>query len=87
MKPLHLRSRRCPIEPHYHLPFIQFAPEPWQRRLVRMLGKEPYPSLRSLSKRDLRRLFPKGRVIECRVTFFPKTLIAYYSSETKKEMT
>ncbi len=68
------------------MPLIQFAPEPWQR-LVRMLGKEPYPSLRSLSQRDLRRLFPKGRAIECRVTFFPETLIAYYSSEAKKEMT
>ena len=77
----------CPIEPHYHLPLIQFAPEPWQRRLVRMLGKEPYPSLRLLSQRELRRLFPKGCVIECRVTFFPETLIAYYSPEAKKEMT
>ena len=76
-----------PIEPHYLLPFIQFAPEPWQRRLVRMLGETPYPSLRSLSQRDLRRLFPKGRVIGCRVTFFPETLIAYHCSEAKKEMT
>lgn len=66
-----------PIEPHYHLPFAQFLPEGAQQRLVRSLGKTPYVHLRLLTRRELRRLFPRGQVIGSRVTFYPETLIAY----------
>ncbi len=66
-----------PIEPHYHLPFIQFLPQQWQRGLVSKLGKVPYENLRLLSKSQLRELFPHGGVIGCRVTFHSETLIAY----------
>ena len=66
-----------PIEPHYHLPFAQFLPEGTQQRLVRSLGRTPYVHLRLLTRRELRRLFPRGRVMGSRVTFYPETLIAY----------
>jgi len=66
-----------PVDPHYHLPFIQLLPETTQRRLVRRLGKIPYDHLHLLTAKKLRRLFPAGEVIGCRVTFYPETLIAY----------
>ncbi len=66
-----------PVEPHYHLPFVQFLSQSRQQRLVRALGKQPYPVLRLLSRRRLGQLFPSSAVVGCRVTFYPETLIAY----------
>lgn len=66
-----------PIEPHYHLPFVQLLPQRWQRRLATKLGKVPYENLYLLTKSQLRELFPEGYVLGCRVTFYPETLIAY----------
>ena len=66
-----------PVEPHYHLPLIQFLPQRWQRSLVRGLGRTPYANLNLLTKQQLQRLLPGGGVIGCRVTFYPETLIAY----------
>jgi hypothetical protein len=66
-----------PIEPHYHLPFVQLLPQRWQRRLVTKLGKVPYENLYLLTKSQLRELFPEGDVLGCRVTFYSETLIAY----------
>ncbi|MFQ5662250.1 MAG: class I SAM-dependent methyltransferase [Terriglobia bacterium] len=65
-----------PIEAHYHLPLVQFLPHHWQRGLARALGKTPYPRLRLLSARQLRRLFPESQILGCRVTFYPETLVA-----------
>jgi len=66
-----------PVDPHYHLPFVQLLPESAQRDLVRRLGKTPYEHLHLLTSRQLRKLFPLGEVVGCRVTFYPETLIAY----------
>jgi len=66
-----------PIEPHYHLPFVQLLPEISQRRLVKRLGRTPYDHLQLLTARKMRSLFAQGKVIGCRVTFYPETLIAY----------
>jgi len=66
-----------PIEPHYHLPYVQFLPEESQRKLVKVLGKVPYDNLRLLTRGEMRRLFKEGEVIASRVTFYPETLIAY----------
>ncbi len=66
-----------PIEPHYHLPLVQFLPERTQRGLVKRLRKVPYDNLQLLTARQLRQLFPGGHVVGCRVTFYPETLIAY----------
>ena len=69
-----------PFEVHYRLPLVQFLSAPVQERLVRALGKTPYPVLNLLSARQLQRLFPDSRVIGCRVTFYPETLIAFGGS-------
>jgi SAM-dependent methyltransferase len=66
-----------PIEPHYHLPLMQFMPQDLQRRVATRFGKVPYDHIRLLSKRELRELFPTSNLTHCRVTFFPETLIAY----------
>ena len=66
-----------PIEPHYHLPLVQFLPQGWQRGLVRGLSRTPYDTLNLLTKRQFHRLFPDADVIGCRVTFCPETLVAY----------
>ena len=73
-------NRFYPIDPHYHLPFVQFLPQETQERLVTRLGKVAYEHLDLLSRFDLRKLFPTSKVVGCRVTFYPETLIAYYSS-------
>jgi hypothetical protein len=65
-----------PIEPHYHLPFIQFFPTNWQHRLARAVGKQPYPRLCLLSASRMKELFPGSRILTCRVTFYPETLVA-----------
>jgi 2-polyprenyl-3-methyl-5-hydroxy-6-metoxy-1,4-benzoquinol methylase len=70
-----------PVEPHYHLPLVQFLPQRWQRSLVEALGRTPYENLNLLTKQQLQRLLPDGDVIGCRVTFYPETLIAYRPPE------
>ena len=65
-----------PIELHYHLPLVQFLSPSRQQRLARALGKTPYPPLHLLDRRKLARLFPGSRIVPCRVTFYPETLIA-----------
>jgi SAM-dependent methyltransferase len=74
-------NRWYPIEPHYHLPFVQFLSEESQRWLVAKLGMKPYAHLRLLSARELRQLFPDSRILRCRVTFYPETLIAVRSPD------
>jgi len=66
-----------PMEPHYHLPYVQLLPQIWQRKVASSLGKPTYEHLQLLSKREMQRLFPTSEVIGCRVTFYPETLIAY----------
>jgi hypothetical protein len=65
-----------PIDAHYHLPLVQFLSTPRQQRLARLLGKTPYPPLHLLDSKKLTQLFPGGRILRCRVTFYPETLIA-----------
>jgi hypothetical protein len=66
-----------PFDPHYHLPFVQLLPQTTQRSLVKRMGKTPYEHLHLLTARQLRTLFPAGKVVRSRVTFYPETLIAY----------
>ena len=70
-----------PVEPHYHLPYVQLLPQHWQHRAAASIGKPTYPYLQLLSRRDMRRLFPTSDVVGCRVTFYPETLIAYREPE------
>jgi Methyltransferase domain len=74
-------NRWYPVEPHYHLPFVQFLSQDKQKRLAGSFGKPTYDHLRLLSKSDMRRLFPTSKVVGCRVTFYLETLIAYRRPE------
>jgi len=65
------------VDPHYHLPFVQFLSQENQKRLVARLGKVAYEHLVLLSRADLRRLFPTSKIAGCRVTFYAETLVAY----------
>jgi SAM-dependent methyltransferase len=71
-----------PVEPHYHLPLVQFLRQPVQRRIAASFGKPTYDYLQLLSAHDMRELFPTSRVVGCRVTVYPETLIAYRPSTT-----
>jgi hypothetical protein len=70
-------NRWYPVDPHYHLPFVQFLSQENQKRLVARLGKVAYEHLVLLSRADLRRLFPTSKIAGCRVTFYAETLVAY----------
>jgi len=70
-------NRRFPVDPHYHIPLVQFLSPQSQQRLVKNLGKVPYEHLHLLNRGDLRRLFPTSRIVGCRVTLYAETLIAY----------
>jgi len=71
-----------PFETHHHLPFFQFLPRPVQMHYNRLLGthipKGTVQELGLLSARQLRRLFPTGRIAKVRVTFWPETLVAHH---------
>ena len=71
-----------PLEPHYHLPFIQFLPRALQRQYNRFFGssipKGELQDLALVSARELQRLFPTSVIARMRVTFWPETLVAYY---------
>ncbi len=58
-----------PIEPHYHLPYVQLLPQQWQDRVAASLGKPTYQYLQLLARRDMLRSFPASEVVGCRVTF------------------
>jgi len=71
-----------PLEPHYHLPFIQFMPRSAQRIYNQLFGtylpKGQVQELGLLSARDLQKLFPTSSIARMRVTFWPETLVAYF---------
>ncbi len=69
-----------PIEIHQKLPCVHFLPHSLQRVIRRRIktypGNEPLTLLRA---GQLRRLFPGSTIVKQRVTFYPETLIAYYT--------
>lgn len=69
-------NRWFAVEPHYHLPFIQFLSQERQKKVARRLRKVPYDQLDLLGREQLQRLFPTSTIIGCRVTLYAETLIA-----------
>lgn len=72
-----------PFEPHYEMPFFQFLPESFKRRLTRRvrigwITKESYEPIALATKRELRRLFPRANIAGLSFTHvLPETLIAW----------
>jgi hypothetical protein len=50
-----------PVEPHYHLPLVQFLPQRWQRSLVKGLGRTPYRQLESADQTTASTPVTRGR--------------------------
>lgn len=72
-------NRLFPIEPHYRLPLVQFLSQENQQSVARKFGKVPYPVLNLLNRSQMRSLFPTSRIIGCRVTLYPETLVAVHA--------
>lgn len=83
-------DRYCPVEPHFLVPFFQFFPIAFRVFLLRRFSVGWYPrlssreeaegvarSIRLLSRRELRGLFPDGSVRRERLWGMPYSLIAY----------
>jgi hypothetical protein len=80
----------CPIEPHYLAPFIHWLPGKLQKKIVRWLTPwglisrpsasevdQMVESIRLLTKREMRALFPDCRIYTERLLgFIPKSYIA-----------
>jgi hypothetical protein len=64
------------VEPHYHLPLVQFLSQERQKAVASRLGKVPYDQLELLGRRQLHELFPTSEIVGCRVTLYAETLIA-----------
>ncbi|HIJ01800.1 TPA: class I SAM-dependent methyltransferase [Candidatus Woesearchaeota archaeon] len=70
-----------PFEPHYRVPFYQFVPKFIQRAVSRITRVGPnYPKgkwqdINLLSARQMRKLFPKSKIIKHKITIYPETLI------------
>lgn len=77
-----------PYEPHYKMPFWQFLPHVFKRFVSRFcrvghFGKGKYERIELLSKRDLRTLFPYGRVagIKSSQPIMCETIYAWWKSK------
>lgn len=83
-------NRWFPLEPHFLVPFFQFLPLAWRARLLMRFdlgwlrrarthdeALRVVASVRLLGARDLRRLFPEGRLWRERVLGLTKSLIVY----------
>jgi SAM-dependent methyltransferase len=70
-----------PIEPHTLLPFYQFFPERWQRKLVRLSPyyTHEYEEIRLLYGRELQELFPGARVVSTGLPLVGTSLVAMRS--------
>lgn len=71
-----------PYEPHYKMLFWQYLPEGIKEELkkhfaIGWYGKGKYERIDLLSAKELRKLFPKAKVKELRITIWPETLICY----------
>jgi SAM-dependent methyltransferase len=73
-----------PIEPHYLFPCFQFLPTRVQRWLhthfdIGTFKKDdPFGTIRLMSKRELRRLFPEARIVGERIGPFVKSWYVVY---------
>ncbi len=70
-------NRWFPIEPHALLPFVHWLPRPLGRLLWRWgVTGESFDSIRLLTSRELRALFPGAEIVRERVGPLTKSLIA-----------
>ena len=67
-----------PYEPHAHIPFFQFLPDPLKIFANKIINKSTYSieellTIRLLSKKDIWKLFPNARIMTERFFSLPKS--------------
>jgi len=74
-------NKLFPIEPHTLLPFYQFLPEPWQRKVVRISPyyMHEYEETHLLRARELQELFPGARIVSTGFPLVGTSLVAMRS--------
>jgi len=74
-------NRWFPIEPHTLLPFYQFLPKSWQRRVICISPYylEEYEDIHLLCARELRDLFPESKVASTGFPIVGTSLVAVHS--------
>ncbi len=83
-------NRHFPIEPHFVFPFFQFLPlwirvwlishfslGTWERVADRRQAIEAVNSHRLLSKKELKKLFPDGIIVDERLLGLPKSFVVF----------
>jgi len=81
-------NRWFPIEPHYLFPFFQFLPTSIQRWLhthfdIGTFKKtDEFGTIRLLTKREVRQLFPQARILSERIGPFVKSWYALESNQS-----
>ena len=83
-------NRWYPFEFHTRLPFVSWLPAPMMKRVMEVWSynhiQQCYQSgirgrqIRLLTARGLKNLFPNSRVVHCRITMWPETLIVIGST-------
>lgn len=82
------------VEPHLICPFIHFLPRPWFRRLVPFFSvwywlRRPSPQrvdefiseINLLTEKDVREMFPDGKMLREKFLFFTKSFIVVRTTE------
>ncbi len=72
-----------PIEPHTLFPLFQFMPTTWKEQVLEFCPRRPldWNSIRLLSRHELQKMFPDGRVISSGVPLLPNSLVAFHASQ------
>jgi hypothetical protein len=83
-------NRYFPIEPHFLFPFFQFLPLSWKVFLIRHFdlgwtpkiadrekAEELFLPIRLLTKKELKRLFPGGKIFKEKFLGLTKSFVVY----------
>ena len=83
-------NRSFPIEPHYLFPFFQFLPHALQHWLHTHFDigtfkrTDPFGTIRLLTRRELRQLFPEANLVPERVGPFVKSWYAVFTGDQSR---
>ncbi len=86
-------NRNFPVEPHYFLPYFQFYPHFLKVWTLRLRGATPDRAqwgarrIRLMTERELRSVFPRGRIWREKVAWMTKSLVVYggWESDSLRE--